>query len=139
VHLVMNARGELLNVQHTSVNTDDRKHVPSLARRLYGTLFGDKGYLSQLLFRHSFTELGLQLITHRKHNMVNQLVPLAGKLLLRKRAIIESMFHQPKNISHIEYTRDRNPGNFVVNLLAVLVAYCHQPKNPHYISRRCHV
>ena len=130
VHVVVNDRGELLGVQLTPGNTDDRKPVPALARRLYGKLFGDKGYLSQALFRRLLTELGVHLITHRKRNMVNQLVPLADKLLLRKRAIIESIFDQLKNISQIEHTRHRSPVNFVVNLLAGLVAYCHQPKKP---------
>ncbi len=130
VHLVVNDRGELLGVQVTPGNTDDRKPVPVLARRLYGKLFGDKGYLSQPLFQRLLSELGVRLITHRKRNMVNQLVPLADKLLLRKRAIIESIFDQLKNISQIEHTRHRSPVNFVVNLLAGLVAYCHQPKKP---------
>lgn len=57
-------------------------------------------------------------------------MPLADKLLLRKRAIIESIFDQLKNISQIEHTRHRSPINFVVNLLAGLVAYCYQPKKP---------
>lgn len=130
VPLVVNDRGELLGVQLTTGNTDDRKPVPALARRLYGKLFGDKGYLSQALFRQLLSELGVQLITHRKRKMANQFVPLADKLLLRKRAIIESIFDQLKNISQIEHTRHRSPVNFVVNLLAGLVAYCHQPKKP---------
>jgi hypothetical protein len=117
-------------VQLTPGNTDDRKPVPALARRLYGKLFGDKGYLSQALFRRLRNERGLQLITHRKRNMPKQLMPLADTLLLRKRAIIESIFDQLKNISQIEHTRHRSPVNFVVNLLAGLVAYCHQPKKP---------
>ena len=130
VHLVVNDRGELLGVQLTPGNTDDRKPVPALARRLYGKLFGDKGYLSQPLFQRLLSELGVQLITHRKRNMANRLLPLADKLLLRKRAIIESIFDQLKNISQIEHTRHRSPVNFIVNLLAGLVAYCHQPKKP---------
>ncbi len=44
--------------------------------------------------------------------MVNRLLPLADKLLLRKRAIIESIFDQLKNISQIEHTRHRSPVNF---------------------------
>ena len=130
VHIVVNDRGELLGVQLTPGNTDDRKPVPALARRLYGKLFGDKGYLSQPLFHRLLTELGVQLITHRKRNMANRLLPLADKLLLRKRALIESIFDQLKNISQIEHTRHRSPVNFIVNLLAGLVAYCHQPKKP---------
>jgi transposase len=99
LHLVVNDRGELLGVHLTPGNTDDRKPVPALARRLYGKLFGDTGYLSQPLFRRLLGEFGVQLITHRKRKMHNQLVPLADKLLLRKRAIIESIFDQLKNIS----------------------------------------
>jgi transposase len=130
LHVVVNDRGELLGVQLTPGNTDDRKPVPALARRLYGKLFADKGYLSQALFRRLHQAFDLQLITHRKRNMKNQLMPLADKLLLRKRAIIETIFDQLKNISQIEHTRHRSPVNFVVNLLAGLVAYCHQPKKP---------
>ena len=62
--------------------------------------------------------------------MKNQLMPIADKLLLRKRAIIETIIDQLKNISQIEHTRHRSPINFMVNLLGGLIAYCHQPKKP---------
>jgi len=62
--------------------------------------------------------------------MKNQLLPMADKLLLRKRAIIETIIDQLKNISQIEHTRHRSPVNFMVNLLCGLIAYCHQPKKP---------
>lgn len=130
VHIVVNDQGEVLSFLLTPGNVDDRKPVPKLAQRLHGKLFGDKGYLSQPLFRQLWEQLGLKLITHRKRNMPKQLLPLADKLLLRKRAIIESVFAQLKNISQIEHTRHRSPTNFVVNLLAGLIAYCHQPKKP---------
>jgi len=52
------------------------------------------------------------------------------KLLLRKRAIIESVFDQLKNISQIEHTRHRSPINAFINIIAGLIAYCHQPKKP---------
>jgi hypothetical protein len=58
------------------------------------------------------------------------LMPLADKLLLRKRAIIETIIDPPNNISQIEHTRHRSPNNFVVNVLCGLIAYCHQPKKP---------
>jgi hypothetical protein len=50
------------------------------------------------------------------------------QLLLRKRAIIESIIDQIKNISQIEHSRHRSPVNFVVHLIAGLVAYSHQNK-----------
>jgi transposase len=130
LHIVVNDRGELLGVQLTPSSTDDRKPVPALARRLYSKLFGDKGYLSQALFRCLLGDFGVQLITHRRRNMAKQLMPLGDKVVLRKRAIIETIFDQLKNISQIAHTRHSSPVNFVVNLLAGLVAYCHQPKKP---------
>jgi hypothetical protein len=36
----------------------------------------------------------------------------------------------PKNVCQIEHSRHRSPVNFLVNLRAGLVAYCHQPKKP---------
>ncbi|HEU0027281.1 MAG TPA: transposase, partial [Ktedonobacterales bacterium] len=59
-----------------------------------------------------------------------RLLDATDKLLLRKRAIIESVNDQLKNICQIEHTRHRSPFNFVVHLLAALIAYCHQPKKP---------
>ena len=62
--------------------------------------------------------------------MKNHLMHLSDKLLLRKRAIIESIIDQLKNISQIEHSRHRSPTNFVVHLIAGLVAYSHQDKKP---------
>jgi hypothetical protein len=55
---------------------------------------------------------------------------LSDKLLLRKRAIIESIIDQLKNISQIEHSRHRSPVNFVVHLIDGLIAYSHQEKKP---------
>jgi hypothetical protein len=133
LHLVVNDRGELLAFCLTPGNTDDRQPVPRLARRLFGRLFGDKGYLSAALAEQLFLTQGLRLITKLRKNMRNVLMPLADKLLLRKRAIIESINDQLKNICQIEHTRHRSPLNFLVHLLAGLVAYCHQPKKPSLV------
>jgi hypothetical protein len=59
-----------------------------------------------------------------------RLMPLFDKLLLRKRAMIESVIDQLKNISQIERTRHRNPVNAFINFIAGLIAYCHQPMKP---------
>lgn len=42
--------------------------------------------------------------------------------MLRKRAIIESVVDQLKNISNIEHSRHRSVVNFSVNLVAGLIA-----------------
>lgn len=62
--------------------------------------------------------------------MKNRLMSLPDKLLLRKRAIIESITDQLKNISQIEHSRHRSPITFCVNLVCGLIAFCHQPKKP---------
>ncbi len=63
LHLTANDRGELLCIQLTSGNVDDRKPVPSLTKDLFGKLIGDKGYISQKLTVQLFEELGVHLIT----------------------------------------------------------------------------
>jgi len=129
LHLVVNDRGELLACCLTPANRHDVKLLPKLSQRLFGKLFGDKGYLSQAAFEQLFQQ-GVHLITKLKSNMKNRLMLLSDKLLLRKRAIIESVTDQLKNISQIEHSRHRSPLNFCVNLVCGLIAYCHQPKKP---------
>jgi hypothetical protein len=62
--------------------------------------------------------------------MKNRLLLLFDKLMLRKRALIETIIDQLKNISQIAHTRHRSVDNFLVNLVAGLIAYTHQPKKP---------
>jgi len=130
LHLVVNDCGELLACQITPGNVDDREPVPTLCRRLFGKLIADRSYISQSLFEQLLDTFGVQLITKLRKNMKNRLLPLIDKLLLRKRAIIESVVDQLKNISQIEHTRHRSPINCFINIIAGLIAYCHQPKKP---------
>jgi len=129
LHLVINDKGELMAFQVTAGNVDDRKPVPDLMKKLIGKLIGDKGYISQPLTNKLF-EKGVQLITRVKKNMKNKLIPLMDKLLLRKRALIETVNDQLKNISQIEHTRHRSVWNFLANILGALIAYALQPKKP---------
>ena len=130
LHLVVNDRGDLLNMALTPGNVDDRKPVPKLVKELFGKLIGDKGYVSQPLFELLLDTFNIQLITKLRSNMKNRLMPLADHLLLRKRSIIETIIDQLKNISQIEHSRPRSPINFLVNVLCGLIAYCHLPKKP---------
>lgn len=130
LHLVVNHRGELLNIQLTPGNTDDRRPVDTLLATVGGKVFADRGYVSQPLASRLLRTLGIHFVTKLRRNMKNRLMPWLDKLLLRKRAIIESIIDQLKNISQIEHSRHRSPVNFLVNLFAGLVAYCHQPKKP---------
>jgi transposase len=130
LHLIFNDRGELLNLLLTPGNVDDRKPVPKMVRTLFGKLFADKGYISKTLRDELLRTFHVQLVTGVRSNMKNALMPLMDKLLLRKRAIIETIIDQLKNISQIEHSRHRSPANFLVNLICGLIAYCRQPKKP---------
>ena len=130
LQVVFNDRGQLLHLALTPGNVDDRQPVPGLVHDLFGKLVADRGYLSKKLGQQLKALFDLPLITKLRSNMKNQLLPMADKLLLRKRALIETIIDQLKNISQIEHTRHRSPVNFMVNLLCGLIAYCHQPKKP---------
>ena len=129
LHLLINDKGALLGVCLTSGNGDDRRPVAKLVQRLWGKLLGDRGYSSRKLFDELWAQ-GLQLITKLKKPMKNKLMPMLDKLLLRKRALIECVNDQLKNISQIEHTRRRSVVNGLVNLIAAVAAYTFQPKKP---------
>jgi len=67
----------------TPGNRADIKVLPKLVTRLFGKLFGDRGYVSQPLFEQLLQQ-GVQLITKLKKGMKNRLMPLADKLLRHK-------------------------------------------------------
>lgn len=129
LHVGVTDQGDLLACRLTPGNVDDRRPVPELAQRLFGKLVGDKGYLSKDLVAR-LLEYGVELLTPIKRSMKPRLVRLNDKLLLRKRVLIETINDQLKNVSQIEHSRHRSPANFLVNVLAGLIAYCHQPKKP---------
>lgn len=73
---------------------------------------------------------GIQLITKIKSNMKDALMSVSDKMLLRKRAIIETVNDELKNIAQVEHSRHRSFDNFIVNILGSIAAYCVFPKKP---------
>ena len=100
-----------------------------LHKRNFGKLYGDKGYISKDLFEKLFVD-GVHLITKIKKNMKNSLMLLQDKIALRKRALIETVNDELKNICQIEHTRHRSFENFTTNLLSRLIAYSFFDKKP---------
>lgn len=129
LHLVINDKGEIMAFKLTDATTDDRCYVDELTKNLTGKLVGDKGYIKHAL-SEQLLQRGLQLITRIKKNMKKGLLSLIDKALLRKRAIIETVNDQLKNISQIEHSRHRCQYNFMGNILCGIIAYCFQPKKP---------
>ena len=131
LHLICNEKGELLNFMITPGDIDDREPLKynAFVEFLYGKLVGDKGYIGKELFQRLFVN-GIQLITKLKSNMKGALMSVSDKLLLRKRAIIETVNDELKNIAQIEHSRHRCFDNFIVNILGAIAAYCMFPKKP---------
>ena len=129
--MICNEKGELLNFMITPGDVDDRKPLEYKAfiDFIHGKLFGDKGYISKKLFQRLFVD-GIQLITKLKSNMKGCLMSVSDRLLLRKRAIIETVNDELKNIAQVEHSRHRCFDNFIVNLLGAIAAYCLFPKKP---------
>ena len=131
LHLIINDKGEILDFIITPGNIDDRKPLSdmNLHKRIFGKLFGDKGYISKDLFEQLFID-GVHLITKIKKNMKNSLMLLQDKIALRKRALIETVNDELKNICQVEHTRHRSFDNFITNLLSELIAYSFFDKKP---------
>ncbi len=129
IHLIVNHQGELMSFCFTTGDKDDRTVVEKLTANLKGWLFGDKGYLSKKLGASLFAR-GLNLITKVRKNMKPHDLTTGQKYLLGKRGMIESIIDQLKAICHIQHTRHRSPLNYIVNLLAGLMAYVFKPKKP---------
>ncbi len=131
LHVTVNDRGEITAFMLTPGNTADSNEelMLKLTEKLSGRLYADKGYISHDLFL-ALLQKGVTLITGIRRNMKNHLMSLWDKLMLRKRSIIETINDQLKNTQQIEHTRHRSPINFMVNLIAGLIAYQLQPKKP---------
>ena len=131
LHLICNEKGEVLNFIITPGDVDDRKQLEykAFVEFIYGKLVGDKGYIGKNLFQRLFVD-GIQLITKLKSNMKGALMSVSDKLLLRKRAIIETVNDELKNIAQVEHSRHRSFENFIVNMLGAIAAYCVFPKKP---------
>jgi hypothetical protein len=129
LHLIVNDKGGLVAIKVTPGNVDDRTPVHKMTAKIFGKLFGDKGYVKKELFE-SLLKKGITFITGIKKNMKNKLMDITDKILLRKRSIIETINDQLKNISQIEHTRHRSCTNFMINLICGLIAYTYQDSKP---------
>jgi transposase len=129
LHAIINTKGELIRLKLTPGNVDDRKPIPQLCQGLFGQLFADKGYIAQWL-TDALASQGVQLITRLKKNM--KAVPRTDfeQAILRRRSLIETVFDELKNLCQIEHTRHRSVANFLVNLMAGIVAYCLSDNKP---------
>jgi hypothetical protein len=131
LHLIINDKGEILSFYLTKGNVDDRnvKLMTSMTEQIFGKLFGDKGYISKALADLLWGN-GIQMITKPRKNMKDFNISQADKIMLRKRAIIECVNDELKNICKLQHTRHRSVNNFLMNTMGAICAYAFFPKKP---------
>ena len=131
LHFVCNDLGEIITFVLTGANVDDRdmRVWDVLAKRIYGRLFGDRGYISTKLFEFLF-ENGTHIVTGLRSNMKNRLMPLYDKVMLRKRYVIEVINDLLKNTADLVHSRHRSIHNFLMNLISAMGAYCFSDNKP---------
>jgi hypothetical protein len=131
LHIIINDKGEIISFVITQGNVDDRQplSMESFIRNVSGKLYADRGYISQKLAEVLFVD-GIHFVAKMRNNMKGGELPLQDRLMLRKRAVIESVNDELKNICQIEHTRHRCFTNFITNLIAGLLAYSFLPKKP---------
>ena len=131
LHLIINDKGEILSFYLSQGNTSDSnsKIITRMTKEIFGKLFGDKGYIGKALSDLLFGD-GVQLITAVRRNMKQKALSNEEKLLLRKRAVIETVNDELKNICQVEHTRHRSIAGFILNIMSAIAAYSFFPKKP---------
>lgn len=131
LHLIINDRGEILSFCFSMANVDDRnqKVLHVMTKEVFGKLFGDRGYISQKLAEYLWND-GVELIYKRRKNMKKMNLSDTDKILLRKRALIETVNDELKNICCLQHTRHRSLQGFLNNAISALIAYQTFDKKP---------
>ena len=129
LHLVINRYGEIVATKITPGNTDDRVPLLDMTDGLKGILLADKGYISKEKFTILWNK-GLRILVGIRKNMINFLIPMQDKILLRKRFIIETVFGILKEQMGLEHSRHRSFVNAFVHITSCLVAYSFRKNKP---------
>ena len=131
IHLIINDKGEILSFCFSRANVDDRdtKIMAIMTKEVFGKIFGDRGYIDQKLAEYLWND-GVELIYKRRKNMKSMNLSDTDKILLRKRALIETVNDELKNICSIQHTRHRSLQGFLNNAISALIAYQSFDKKP---------
>src|SRR6201984_345256 len=129
LHFVINHKGQIMALKITPGNTVLDAMLDAMTQHLAGALYADKGYIGRELFRKLW-QRGLHLITSIRRNIREDLMPLADKIMLRKRFLIETVLDTLKSEMGLEHSRHRSVSNAMVHVLSCLVAYAFRPGKP---------
>lgn len=131
LHLIINDKGEILSFSLSRANKDDRDEdiMKNMVEQIFGKLVGDRGYISEKLAQYLWNN-GVELIYKRRKNMKEMNLSDTDKVLIRKRALIETVNDELKNICCLQHTRHRAVQGFLNNLVTALIAYQFLDKKP---------
>ena len=124
LHLIINHFGEIVWFGFTTGNVADNNQdlLFSIAEKLKGNLFGDKGYISKI--KADLEARGLRLIAKLKKNMKRKIALTREEFYyLSHRNLIETVFDILKHIFDIEHSRNRSTKNYFANILGAMIAY----------------
>lgn len=119
LNIIINDRGEILNFAIIQANVDEREPLKNerFLKAVFGKLFAEKRYIPEQLVKILFFT-DIHLATSIRNNIKNRLMTMNGKIMLRKRSVIETVNDELKNICQIEHSRHRLFANFVSNIIA---------------------
>jgi hypothetical protein len=123
LHLIVNKHGQPISFSLSKANVDDRKVDFNIFNKMFGKIYGDRGYISQTLNTKLFNK-EIQMLTGLRQNMKPRVLSKTDSDNLSKRSLIEGVFNVLKNIFNMDHTRHRSVGNFFVNICSSLCAYC---------------
>lgn len=132
VHVVINGWGEIIDFCITPGNVVDNNNsvIEKITEKIYGKVYGDKGYLLKTELFQKLYAKGIHIVTKIRSNMKNKLMDVGDKIMLKKRGIIESVGAILKENLNIEHSRYRSPRSLITNVLAALAAYAFRKKKP---------
>jgi Transposase DDE domain len=136
IHLIINDLGEIVNFLFTTgkVADNNKTVLCQLLNQLKGKCVGDRGYLTTLF--DFFYEQGLHIVTKIRNNMKNKLMPLADRLLLQKRPVIEAIIDILSSVFDLEHTRHRSAKNAFVHMFSAISAYAFYEKKPNIYNKK---
>jgi hypothetical protein len=126
LHLFLNEYSQIIACLLTPGNVSDNNHdlLRKMRTKLWGKLFGDKGYIITPEFWEELYEAGLQVIHGLRSNMANKMMTMEDKLLHRRRAnVSEGGFSMLKDRMSLEYTRVRSLYGYFCNIIIMLISY----------------
>lgn len=121
VHMIVDEAWNPLSFAITPWNTDDRKPVKKMVRKLTGILIADAGYVSEEL-RNDLAEMGITFLSNYKKNM-KVLVTTWFHKMMKLRQIVETWFGMMKCWWNLVSSYARSVGGHLARIVHNLLGY----------------